>query len=280
MSAIVPVDLREIRSALKSPENFDMAVTQISHAMLEKPQAPCGVRHLFYPGVYIRELTMLKGTFAVGLRHRVELLNVMVKGRVRILNDDGSSSEMSAPLMFYGKPGTRKVGYVLEDVVWLNVYETSERDVEALERVMFDMDETPRPYLGLAPDDDYANMLQEIGKTEEQVRAESECEHDLCDFPNGPYKVKVGRSRIEGKGLIATADIAQGEVIAYARIGGRRTPAGRYTNHSGDPNATFVVHDGDVFLIALRDIDGCVGGIDGEEITVNYRHVPRAEQLT
>jgi len=63
-----------------------------------------------------------------------------------------------------------------------------------------------------------------------------------------------------------------GDLIAPARIAGMRTPAGRYTNHSNTPNSAMILTAcGDINLIALRDIEGCKGGDNGEEITIDYR---------
>jgi len=84
----------------------------------------------------------------------------------------------------------------------------------------------------------------------------------------------VGKSDIEGQGIIAVGDIAEGEVIAVARLGAKRTPAGRFTNHSGTPNAKIVDDiDGNAYLIAIKSINGNLGGYNGEEVTVNYRQV-------
>lgn len=80
------------------------------------------------------------------------------------------------------------------------------------------------------------------------------------------------QSPIEGWGLFATADIPAGEIIAPARIGNCRTPAGRYTNHSGLPNAVMTDSDNGLDLVALRYIYGNKGGQLGEEILINYRH--------
>jgi SET domain-containing protein len=71
--------------------------------------------------------------------------------------------------------------------------------------------------------------------------------------------------------MIATADIAAGEPVAPARRGGKRTPAGRYTNHGAHPNAAMMMlENGDIDLVAIKAIGGCLGGMDGEEITVDY----------
>jgi len=88
--------------------------------------------------------------------------------------------------------------------------------------------------------------------------------------------VVVSDSPIEGRGLFATGAIASGEVIAPARIEGKRTPAGRFTNHAKSPNAKMVARtDGDIDLVAISEIKGCLGGQPGDEITVCYREAAR-----
>ena len=82
----------------------------------------------------------------------------------------------------------------------------------------------------------------------------------------------VAASKIDGKGVFATGDIIEGEVIAPARIANKRTPAGRFTNHAKNPNAMMILLDnGDINLVAKRAISGCKGGNLGEEITIDYR---------
>jgi hypothetical protein len=79
-------------------------------------------------------------------------------------------------------------------------------------------------------------------------------------------------SPIEGKGLFITSGVEKGEIICPGRIGGMRTPAGRFANHSATPNAIMVPHqNGDIDLVAIRRIEGCIGGGQGEEVTVDYR---------
>ena len=93
-------------------------------------------------------------------------------------------------------------------------------------------------------------------------------------MPIGSYPFKVGKSSIEGDGIIATADISAGTVIGMALLNGRRTPLGRFCNHSLNANAEYqVINGNDLILVSLEDINGCRGGIDGDEITVNYRDV-------
>jgi len=246
----------------------------LEEKMLKFEQANCPVIHTFGPGIYIREVRMPKGALVLGHHQIFEQMNIFLKGKVLIIEPDGSKSVLSAPMMFTGNPG-RKMGYVLEDVVWLNIYPTEERDIEKLETTYFKKSETWESHQDkeskLLDNKDYKQALLEIGTTEKQVRIETENEEDQIDIPFGSYKIGIFKSNIEGRGVFATADIKVGEVIAPARLGGKRTPVGRYTNHSIKPNAKMISVDNDILLVATTIIDGCRGGYMGDEITTNYR---------
>jgi hypothetical protein len=251
-------------------------------AMLQFPQIDCPVIHRFSPGIYVREVHVPAGTLAIGHRQKTEHLNIFLRGRLSIVNENGSVSELAAPMIFIGKPG-RKVGWTHEDIVWLNVYSTDETNVERLEEMLIDKSIGWEEHAQIAlqskmlqhEDDraDYFAVLEEFGTSHELARAQSEDKADQIDIPAGGYKCKVGTSAIDGLGLIATAEIAMGELIMPVRLVGKRTPAGRYTNHAKNPNAIMIARfNGDIDLVAVRDIRGCSGGADGEEITINYRH--------
>lgn len=263
----------------------EMAVRSLEKELLALPQVECPVIHRFAPGLYIREVSIPAGTFSVGHRQKREHLNVMLKGSVTMLREDGTTELLQAPQMYTGKPG-RKMGWIHEDMVWLNIYATNETDVEKLEEMFLDKSpysmeqETLRVVSGYGDHEadraDYLAALNELGVSPETARAESEREYDRIAFPAGSYKCRVADSPIEGKGLFATADIVIGEAIALARISGKRTPAGRYTNHGINPNAKMVfLPDGNVILVATKEIKGSRGGQLGDEITIDYRQTYR-----
>ncbi len=252
-------------------------IEELEGWMLTQPQAPCNVRHRFAPGIYIREVTILADTFAIGHYQKTEHMNVMLTGSVTKMRDDGSTEYLVAPQSFVAPPG-RKVGYVHEDMVWLNIYATNETDIDKLEAIYLEKSPTYKAHQNpplLSQDGDYARMLADLEAqmliAAEENRAQAEDPSDLIPFPHGDYKVKVGQSGIHGMGLIATSDIEAGEFICHARIYGHRTPAGRYINHAKNANCEMVDKSGDVLVRALRDIAGSRGGCDGEEITVDYR---------
>lgn len=251
------------------------------HMLENMEQTPLPVTHSFGPNLYIREVFMPSGTFAIGHRQKTTHFNVMLKGKVLYFNEDGTKTILEAPLSYTSPPG-RKIGYVLEDMVWQNIYSTNETDVEKLEETYLDKTqysvEHRKKELLLRCDnisedeEDFKQMLKDLGVTEELVKEQSEKEDDMTGLPLGSYKFQVGPSNIHGKGVFATSDILEGELVGVARLGDKRTVLGRYTNHAKNPNAKMVLHtNGDMYLIMTKSVSGCRGGDLGDEITIDYR---------
>lgn len=260
---------------------LSLDLKKAERSILSLDQSACPVIHAFGPGLYIREVFMPAGTIAIGHEQRFEQMNVLLKGRVVMLNKSGVPTELVAPMAFTGPPG-QKIGYIAEDMVWQNIYATTETDIETLESMFIVKDdvweEDRRSRIEAAradkqaDRDDYFSVLEEFGISHAQAMAETEHQDDMREFPYGRYKVMVKNSPIDGRGMFATSPITAGEVIAPARIDGKRTPAGRYVNHSISPNAYFVLRDnGDLDLVASVEISGNMGGRTESEITIDYR---------
>lgn len=265
---------------LKKDISRNEKVDALEILSLKEEQEDCPVIHSFSPGIYIREVHLSSGTFAIGHYQKKEHLNIFLKGKVTMLNDDGTTEYIEAPMKFIGQPG-RKCGVIHEDVVWLNIYPTDETDIEILEDTYLDKSDAWKKNHELVDAlednsyvidrEDYKKALLDIGCTEDVVRTQSEDESDQIDMPYGSYKFRVAKSKREGKGIFATATIENGEQIAPARIKDMRTPIGRYTNHSSNPNAKMVRNGESIILVAIKLINGCKGGLLGEEITTDYR---------
>jgi len=118
-----------------------VTVTKKVETLLDKframPQVDCQEKHFFGPGLYIKQVTMPKGSVIIGKPHKVEHMCVMLQGRMILVKEDGTKFELKAPMTFLGKPG-RKVAYILEDVVFQNIFATEETDVEKLENMFIE----------------------------------------------------------------------------------------------------------------------------------------------
>ena len=86
-------------------------------------------------------------------------------------------------------------------------------------------------------------------------------------------KVKVGKSEIQGKGLLVKKAIREGELIGLAHVNDQpATIIGKYHNHSENPSAASMKIGNKRYLVALRELK------PGEEITTDYRQQPELEQ--
>lgn len=106
----------------------------LEREILKQEQVDCPVVHGFGPGLYIREITIPAHTFVIGHEHKFDQMNFFLKGKLSILNDDGTVSVLTAPMAFVGKPG-RKIAFSHEECVWTNVHSnpSNESDIEKLE---------------------------------------------------------------------------------------------------------------------------------------------------
>lgn len=254
---------------------FPALMNEAEKELVALPQVHADIIHTFAPGIYMRHAVMPAQSLMMGHSHKTDHLNLLLRGTLTMFNADGSRSTLSAPWLSIGQPG-RKMAYTHDECVWVNVHSTDCRDVEQLDEMFLDMTDhwkaiKAQPVAPRLEDiEDFERVLGEIGLTAEEVQHFSQTD-DVIPFPYGSYKCKVANSAIAGRGLFATARIAEGEMICLGRIGQNRTPAGRYINHGKHPNAKMaLMPNNDIGVFAIKDITGSCGGHDGEEITVDY----------
>lgn len=228
---------------------------QASSAKLEVP-----VEHHFSKGVYAREMRVPAGTLLMGKIHKFQNLNILSAGEVSVLSIDGVR-RVKAPYTFVASPGAKRLFYMHEDTVWTTIHGTDETNVDLIEAEFI-----AKSYedVYLAGSRTFQEALAITGFLPEELTAISENKDDQVPFPNAPA-VEVKESPIHGSGLFATDAFRAHEMIATALINGKRTPAGRYTNHSGRPNAEMIRFDEQtVYLVATASI------APGDEITTDY----------
>lgn len=266
-------DLRNVQQMVAT---FDPET--VESLMLPAQQIECPVIHTFGPGVYTRELqTPGGGTFLIGHKQRYDQLNIFIKGKVLMISPTGEAKEINAPMMFTGGAG-KKVGIVLEDMIWLNVYPSDETDIDTLEETFFEKSETWKSSRRRNVIDfrnhGFSNLLSELGITQAELNRKFETVSDRVDkMPYGSYKCGVHKSPIHGRGIMATATIYQDECIGPLKKDGLKTPFEKYCNHSDAPTAIPAKVGNDIYLFATKDIVGSFGGVLGDEILIDYRTI-------
>ena len=78
-------------------------------------------KHYFAHGTYTRELFIPKHTILTGRIHLHSTINIISRGKIRVITDDGEH-DIEAPHTFVSGPMVKKAGFTLEDTIWLNVF--------------------------------------------------------------------------------------------------------------------------------------------------------------
>lgn len=112
--------------------------------MLQMEQVPIETTHHFAKGLYAREIFIPKGTTLTGKIHKTEHMNVISKGDISVMTDEGIK-RLKAPCTIISQPGTKRVGYAHEDTVWTTFHATDETDLVKLEEqlILPDYEELP-----------------------------------------------------------------------------------------------------------------------------------------
>jgi hypothetical protein len=111
---------------------------------------------------------------------------------------------------------------------------------------------------------DYELFLTQIGLDQTEVDKIVLIEHDLMEMPK-EYFTALKPSKIHGDGLFATKSFRMWEVVCPCRLNKKRTPGGRFVNHSHKNNLMPIKIGDDIYAVASQDI------YENEELLLNYR---------
>jgi hypothetical protein len=244
-------------------------VVALQDELLKLPQADIVTKHTFFDGVYERTITIPPWTVLTGAAHKTPYKVRLDKGTIAVNTDDGVKV-LTAPCAFDAPAGMQRAGRVFDDeVVWTDIYPNPDNctDIGVVEERLYEI-----PACGLADSRtavqkaqvDYGAFLHQMGMTQAEMDKIVQIESDQIEMP-AEYFVEVKDSPIHGKGLFATKAFAAGEVVCAGRLNGKRTPGGRYTNHSLHANVEPKKDGDDIYAVALRTIPV------GAELLVDYR---------
>ena len=86
--------------------------------MVDIPQVECPLLHFHPPGVFVRQITMPKGSLILSRMHHVEHAYTISKGSCRVWTAEDGVQDYVAPWTGITKPGTVRILFMHEDTVW------------------------------------------------------------------------------------------------------------------------------------------------------------------
>lgn len=129
--AIIPqgvldlIESRRTSAAWRELDDMDLALAKL-------PQADFKVRHVFTPGLCVRELMIPAGTLVTSRIHLFEHPFIISLGIVSVWSDECRWEIMAAPHTGVTLPATRRAVYAHEDTIWSTLHATNETDPDKI----------------------------------------------------------------------------------------------------------------------------------------------------
>jgi len=256
----------EIEKILESA--IDEKIELLEKSIFDCEQAEIPVIDRFSDGMYIREILIPKGTILTGRVHISDYADIMLSGDISIATKDGIKRYTGANVL-QGKAGRKRAGYAHEDTRWVTVHNKAvQSGSEYIENYTFFSLNEYKNFMIEVDRISYSELVKELGMSNEAVDAQVKNTEDQLD-ENSEHneKLVLMESKIHGIGLFSKLHYKKDDFVSMARVDGKRSYAGRYSNHSETPNCYMKIDDcGNVAMHANKNIDS------GEELTTNYRH--------
>jgi len=117
----------------------DNQIDQLESVMINNfPVIDCPIRHFFTDGLYAREMSAPADSLITSKIHKTEHLFILSKGSLCVWDENGNEVILEAPYIGITKAGTRRVAYIIEDVVWTTFHANpeNENEIEIEERII------------------------------------------------------------------------------------------------------------------------------------------------
>jgi hypothetical protein len=101
----------------------------------KKSELIAPLNHTFCHGIYVREMFVKEGSCLIGKIHKHDHVWFLMKGSLLIATQDGTK-KVEAPFYNMSKAGTKRVGYALEDCLFINICPNPDNktNIEELEK--------------------------------------------------------------------------------------------------------------------------------------------------
>ena len=150
MTGIIEKDevdkLKFVLNYVADKQYIDCVQDLQNHLIENFEQGEAPVIHHFAPHVYMRQMDAAAGSLVVSKMHKTEHMNILLKGSLTILTEDGIQ-HLQAPAVLKSKAGTKRIGYFHEDSSWITVHPTDETDLTAIEKQVIVPQEQEKTFL-------------------------------------------------------------------------------------------------------------------------------------
>jgi hypothetical protein len=181
------------------------------------PQVDIPAIHHMHGGMYGREITIPKGTVLTGQIYKFDHFDIMISGDITVSTDDAQVIRLKGFNIFKGLSGKKRAGYAHEDTRWITFHpfegDTGEQIQDEITADSFE--ELELFYVDVNRND-YLNMVNSIGMSQEEITKQVENTADMRDFPEGYDHLYISKSNIHGSGFFSNNKIS--DLVAIKNI--------------------------------------------------------------
>lgn len=139
MSVSTNVNSIERVAAREQMNNFQAACDKYvadgaEKADLKHTHTFSDLHRVFGCHIYGREVFVPANSTITGKIHKHPTMNILLKGKLVVVSEDGKRV-IEAPATYMAKTGERKVGYTLEDCLWVTVILTDKAGEENIDDI-------------------------------------------------------------------------------------------------------------------------------------------------
>ena len=113
---------------LTKPQEVRELILYAQEEMAKHPEAifgdseVCPLTHHYTPGLYSREIYIPAGMLIIGKIHKHEHPNMLVKGHVSVLTEQGGVQLLQGPKFMISPAGTKRMLYTHTETVWITFH--------------------------------------------------------------------------------------------------------------------------------------------------------------
>ena len=101
---------------------MEVRLKELEDYLKTLPQVEIPLKESFGYNLYVREILMPAGSFAIGHMHKYEHLSIMVSGELVMWTEYDGLVHLKGYNKVIAPAGIKRAGYVLQDVVWLTAH--------------------------------------------------------------------------------------------------------------------------------------------------------------
>lgn len=131
--APVVIELDFAKAEVANRDELRAMISHFEEILKQAPQIELPLTHHYSHGVYGREMQMPKAAIVVGKIHKHRTMNVITRGHVSVISQDGVMHLFAGDL-FVSTPGAKRVIYAHEDSAWTCILGTTETDPDKIEK--------------------------------------------------------------------------------------------------------------------------------------------------